>query len=422
MSLKTIAQKSVATMFFMLCIMSTLDFKVMEYSSLSKSLSFCIMTAMLSLALNIFLAFGRKKFPFSKSVCAICLWGLYIATYNFITPSEEYRLLYLFSGVMFIVTLLGLLSVNLISKKHIENGLLAIALLHIIYIVGQMAGIIKSSSEFFSVTGSAENPNATAMYLAGVTPLAFNRLRESANKTFYVVLLLVLIVFIILLRCRSAYIGLAVAALVLWLSKASIRLWLLKHSKKHTAITIFVVVSILMFLGYCLYGMKKASADGRIMVWKISATMIAEKPSGYGYGMFEKNYNIFQSDYFANHGGSYNERTNATFTPMAYNDYIEQTVEGGVGGLGLVMFYALLAIGAIRRQLYTELSVILAFATISLFNFVYTSIQPWLLLLCFGAFSLQIEECHGKGIRFAPYLFALLSIYLMYTGLTKAGS
>jgi hypothetical protein len=41
------------------------------------------------------------------------------------------------------------------------------------------------------------------------------------------------------------------------------------------------------------------SADARVVVWKISAEMIIQRPLlGYGYGSFERNYSLFQSNYF----------------------------------------------------------------------------------------------------------------------------
>lgn len=47
-----------------------------------------------------------------------------------------------------------------------------------------------------------------------------------------------------------------------------------------------------------LYNAKKASADGRKLIWKLSAQMIPEKPlTGYGYGFFEKEYNLHQANY-----------------------------------------------------------------------------------------------------------------------------
>lgn len=97
------------------------------------------------------------------------------------------------------------------------------------------------------------------------------------------------------------------------------------------SITIFIV-------GIHLYQIKNNSADGRLLIWKLSTKMIAENPfKGYGYGLFERNYNLKQASYFANQTSSNTERRNASFVAMAYNDYLEQTIEGGILGL---LFYS----------------------------------------------------------------------------------
>ncbi len=46
---------------------------------------------------------------------------------------------------------------------------------------------------------------------------------------------------------------------------------------------------------YYSYKTKQASADGRILIWKVSAGLLAGKPfGGYGYGLFEREYNLAQ--------------------------------------------------------------------------------------------------------------------------------
>ncbi|WP_350629501.1 O-antigen ligase family protein, partial [Acinetobacter baumannii] len=65
-------------------------------------------------------------------------------------------------------------------------------------------------------------------------------------------------------------------------------------------IVLFLFVVMFLFAGYSLYKMKINSSDGRIFFWKNSVQMVMENPLGYGYGMFEKEYNLKQSAYFQN--------------------------------------------------------------------------------------------------------------------------
>ena len=53
-----------------------------------------------------------------------------------------------------------------------------------------------------------------------------------------------------------------------------------------------------------------------MLIWKLSTEMMAGKPSGYGYGLFEKNYNLRQADYFANREYTDTEKRNSDFVNM----------------------------------------------------------------------------------------------------------
>ena len=59
--------------------------------------------------------------------------------------------------------------------------------------------------------------NVTAMYLAGCVPLIVHRLRCPDRKVAYVLFLVLALFAVVLLRCRTAYIGLAVEAAVFFL-------------------------------------------------------------------------------------------------------------------------------------------------------------------------------------------------------------
>jgi hypothetical protein len=111
--------------------------------------------------------------------------------------------------------------------------------------------------------------------------------------------------------------------------------------------------------------------------------MIAEQPLGHGYGLFEKHYNLRQAEYFRNYGGTETERRNAAFTCMAYNDYLEHGVDGGIIGMAfLIGFYALAIRRAYKHGDTAATAILAAFAVMSLMNFVTAGIQTWLLVIC----------------------------------------
>ena len=138
-----------------------------------------------------------------------------------------------------------------------------------------------------------------------------------------------------------------------------------------------------------MYQMKRDSADGRLLVWKVSASMIAEHPMGCGYGLFPKHYNLRQAEYFHEEHGTETERRNASFVYMAYNDFLEHGVEGGVlGMLFLAGFYAMTITRAKKTPSLTGragVGLFSAFAVMSLVNFIVAGIQTWLLVVCCAA-------------------------------------
>lgn len=89
-----------------------------------------------------------------------------------------------------------------------------------------------------------------------------------------------------------------------------------------------------------LYNAKKASADGRKLIWKLSAQMIPEKPlTGYGYGFFEKEYNLHQANYIKIGKASPEELINAGPVIMPHNELLQNAVEGGITGVLLISLF-----------------------------------------------------------------------------------
>ena len=332
-------------------------------------------------------------------------WIAYLLIHSAIVDAEQYRLSYLLCGLVFLLATTTLLRLRLIEWHTIENGLTVIAAIHIAFMAAQATGMAEARSGFFSITGANENPNITAMYLAGCIPMLVRRSQQGNRKTLFVVLACAAIIALFALRCRTAYVGLATMGII-WLTSKG---WL----KRRRTTFCFLCAMAVIIGGATLYKMKKDSADGRMLIWKLSATMIANKPQGHGYGMFEKHYNLRQAEHFASCQASASERNNAGFVAMAYNDYLEQGVEGGVIGMAFYIgFLFLIAFTAHHQHDRETLAIAAAFAVMALFNFVYTAIQPWLLLLCYGAITAANSTVPVSSPRFMEMPAAIICLCL----------
>jgi len=165
-----------------------------------------------------------------------------------------------------------------------------------------------------------------------------------------------------------------------------------------------------------LYSLKKASAQGRVLIWKISLDMIKERPLvGFGYGNFEHMYNLHQSVYFKNTSATAQEKQNAGYVKMAYNEFLQNTVEGGIPAL--VLFGGLLiSLIMVNPSIITltentgpqsgnfiqnntaiiAYSGIVAFTTMSLVNFTVQAIPAMALAVLYMAILALNERCHFR--------------------------
>ncbi|MBR6286769.1 MAG: O-antigen ligase family protein [Bacteroidaceae bacterium] len=283
-----------------------------------------------------------------------------------------------------------------------------VAAVHIAYMVLQFLGIVKSESIYFPLTGANENPTSTALFLVGCVPLIVSRMKRSENNKVYLFLLLSLLMSVIALRCRTAYIGLAVETVIYMVLSVKSRI-----SDIHLHKKILGIIAILMLcsaFGAKVYDMKKDSADGRLLIWKLSAEMVIDRPLGYGYGLFAKNYNQKQAEYFSCGCGSEVEKRNANFVPTSYNDFLEHGVDGGIIGLLFILtFYVVMIRSSIKKRMGEETIVFIAFAVMSLTNFVNASIQVWYCLMLYSAFVATSQEPYNTPVYFRKIVMVLLA-------------
>jgi tetratricopeptide (TPR) repeat protein len=88
-----------------------------------------------------------------------------------------------------------------------------------------------------------------------------------------------------------------------------------------------------------LYTLKPSSANGRLLIWKLSAELVTEKPlTGHGYESFVTAYREKQINYFRDHPEDVQSGWVAGEPVFAFNDYLQLTVEYGIIALLLFLF------------------------------------------------------------------------------------
>ena len=317
---------------------------------------------------------------------AFLLWGCYIIfDAGAIHRDVNLWTLYLLSLViLFFLSTFLLRTAN--TGLFIGVAILAVAESSVCFL--QLSGALKSLNELFPVTGSWDNPNVTAMFLAMSLPAGFicQNNHAGAIRRLGWIAFVVVVCTVLILGCRTAIIG-AIVIIVMAYAKR----WraILLQSKSWIRILCVVIAASIVIAGSMFaYKAKQASADGRLLIWKISWQMIREKPFfGYGYGRFEKYYNLSQSEYFKNNQGTPEELKNAGFVHMGYNEFLQNGVEGGLIGLLLLIlvFYSLLRSGYGRSEYRMVYAGVIAFLLMSVFNFSIQAVPAMVLFVLYAA-------------------------------------
>lgn len=210
-------------------------------------------------------------------------------------------------------------------------------LLEAVYALAQFFKLIPSYNRYYSYTGSFDNPAVFAMLLAVCVPIAvFYALQHKKGYIMWWLTALFYVVFICFSESRASLLAATASVLVIFLDIKKVRNVLL--SKKSLAVGLPLIL-LLLFL---IYRFKADSANGRLLIWRVSLDMFMEKPLlGFGSGGFLANYMDYQANYLSSHPDS-------EFILLAdnvnnpFNEYILVLVNYGLCGfvclLALIIF------------------------------------------------------------------------------------
>lgn len=268
------------------------------------------------------------------------LWCLYVLVHYFTNTGTIVFAIYSVTLFLLLLKATTLFSTPNFKFKLFFTGIAGIATVESMYCIAQFFGLFKSQSKLFAVTGSWNNPNVTAIFLALTVPV-FLHLFQGKYKKIVWAGFLSLIVALLLLKCRAAFIGAVLSIIVFYGLEYQFLNWV-KNKKNGTTAKALLILGLLIIipLSSQLYNAKKASADGRKFIWKVASIMATEKPiMGYGYGFFEKEYNLYQVKYIQNGKATTDELANAGPVIMPHNEIIQNAVEGGSLGLVLISLF-----------------------------------------------------------------------------------
>ena len=247
------------------------------------------------------------------------------------------------------------------------------AVIQSIIAVAQYAGLYSNIDGNFEVGGLMGNPNVLAISLTIPFLMCYASLYWDKEVRVWKWLVLLLMGFAIAItKCRSVWFAIPLGVVVFHWPVATamwsrLKMW-------HRGLVVAVAVSVMVFASIELYQFKQHSADGRLLIWKVSREMVASHPFiGVGLGRFQDEYPRFQHDYFKSADRTHHEQKLAKSPLTPYNDWLLITTETGIIGLLLV---AIISISFLRKATsltthkYLVLAMVASVFFISLVNYI----------------------------------------------------
>lgn len=223
--------------------------------------------------------------------------------------------------------------------KHFTVLISLVACFESFFCLLQSLRIVKSQNELFTVTGTLGNPNISAMFLAMAMPLVCSMLfyANPVIKQLTRINLAGIIIALLLLNCRTAILVTVLTSLLIFNYRFNI-VQKIKCSTFSGKILIAIFTMVLIGIGGLkLYTHKKASADGRLLIYRLGVEMMTDRPlTGIGYGSFEHDYNLYQAAFVNRHPTESGNNTHIRYVLTAYNEFLQNAIEGGL--IGLILF------------------------------------------------------------------------------------
>jgi O-antigen ligase len=224
----------------------------------------------------------------------------------------------------------------------------------------QLYGFQMSKHAFFRVTGTFLNPGPYAGFLAVVAPVALFYFLNAKGikgadfiKYFGLVALITILLVLPAAMSRAAWLAATAGCLttvcIRYAPKRHISNYYQRYRKRVWIMACaLTLVASLSLTG--IYYLKKDSADGRLLTWKISLKTAMKHPLGVGLGNFSGAYGDEQAAYFASGQGSEQEEYVAGNPEYAFNEYLQILVESGIVSFLLFMAIVFLSLRSLLKS------------------------------------------------------------------------
>lgn len=360
--------------------------------------------AMLWVVLGTVVAYvlNRKKVSLSWIDAAVLIFSLVAVSLTYARDGSTTK--------MILLTLNTVLYFNfrIFIAQHKWNGYVLVLLFMLTGLTEAIWGLLQlygqtySQHGLFRTTGSFFNSGPYAGYLAVVLPVAlyyllkdfriFGKRFNKRTLPYYLRVSIAILVFLSIIlvlpatMSRASWLGAiggcAVVAFFYASQKYRLKEYYHKH-KKRIITVLLVAVTLLIAGGAGIYYMKKDSADGRALIWKISLQTVKEHPFGVGLGNFAGSYGDVQAEYFASGRATPQEEYVAGNPEYGFNEYLQLCIEVGI--IPFLLFLGILIgtiISAVKREKFAPLGALIALLIFAAFSYPF-NVLPFVIVFVF---------------------------------------
>ena len=328
----------------------------------------------------------------SSDLLLLTFTGIVLITYKWSLNPEPEKLI--FTGQL--VILWFLLRYILTAYREFNFFFLFVGMLtglvEAVWGMQQLHGHAYSNHSLFRLTGSFFNPGPYCGYLAAVLPVCLWAALKFQKGMHYFAWICAGAILIVLPAgmSRSAWMAAVVACgWVYWTERIGWEKAKAAYKRyKNATIPFIAIVAILAGCAIAgVYGMKRDSADGRLLMWKVTGKAIAGQPlAGTGLGGFPAAYAEAQGEYFATGTATGQEKQVAGCPEYAFNEYLQIGLEQGIGGLIVfVLWLGSMGYYGIRNRQHGAVGGVLALAVFAVSSYPLQLPSFWVALVFLGA-------------------------------------
>jgi tetratricopeptide (TPR) repeat protein len=317
-------------------------------------------------------------------------------------------------GLLLVLYFSFRLTLNIFDNKALIRDILYFfvvitGLFEAIYGLKQLYGFEFSHHNLFRTTGSFFNPGPYAGYLAVIFPMALyfmirnnqvtltgqvgqlfrpaiiNTVAIIVKWTGGITCTAILLILPTTMSRASWLAAIAGSTIVIYRHYSvyfQIKKYCLQYKKKMWIVGFITIVFLFAtFVG--LYFLKKNSANGRLLTWKISLYAIAKHPFGVGLGNFSGVYGDVQSAYVASGNANETEKYVAGNPEYGFNEYLQILTESGMVSFLLFLGIIVLTFRSMQRNKdWGSMGSLITLLVFAFFSYPF-SILPYLTILVF---------------------------------------